>query len=65
LCAAGAVIVDSRKAVGKKSKIDDDDDSEGQKVIQIQGENTELILKYLDEIGIPADKIKLSGLADD
>jgi translation initiation factor 1 (eIF-1/SUI1) len=65
LCAAGASIIDSRKAVGKKSKIEDDDDSEGQKVIQIQGANIESILDYLHAIGIPADKIKLCGLADD
>ena len=65
LCAARASLVDSRKAVGKKGKIDEDDPSDGEMVIQIQGANTDRIIEYLTSIGIPNEKIKLSGLTDE
>ena len=54
-CAAGACVVDTGK--NKKDNLLKINKTE-EKIIQIQGDNVDVMIEYLLEIGIPEEKIK-------
>ena len=47
-CAAGATIIKSNKKV--------------EKIVQIQGDNIDIIKNYILQLGVPMEKIKIGGI---
>ena len=58
-CAAGASVVDTGE--NNKDTLLKINETE-EKIIQIQGDNVDVMIEYLLKIGIPMEKIKIYGI---
>jgi translation initiation factor 1 (eIF-1/SUI1) len=73
MCAATVRVIGSDGKVGqKRSRVRKQAETDGEqakpmsgeKIIYIQGENNDKIIEYLVSVGIPDEKIKVSGVTD-